>query len=1143
MRTDLLISLGLSLIAVFFVVSGAISVINIRNLNDNSQQIFRTSNRLLALNEVLSDIKDAETGQRGYVITGDTQYLEPYTSATSSIEEQLAVVSRLSAGNIEQQARLDRLKTRIDTALDYMRQTVETRKSQGFAAALAMVETNRGKDYMDDIRAQISAIQTDEMSVRAERQAEMKAAFQSALFITLVTAVIGILLAIAITYMVSRAAAQRRREQWLQNGQVGISAAMMGEQNLQSLGRVVLNYLADYCGAKAGAFYVLSDNMFERTATMGVPDDNDIPLSFRPDHTVLGKAVTDGGILQLEDLEDSHLSVGAGLGQWRPRSLLVLPTQVGGHVNAVVELGFLHGIDRDVAALMARITETIHVAVQSANYHLHLQNLLEETQRQGEELQSQSEELQSQSEGLRVNNEELEEQSRALKESFFRLEQQQAELEQTNSQLEEQANTLEQQRDDITRAKQAVDKKAQELEQASRYKSDFLSNMSHELRTPLNSSLILAKLLADNSDENLTEEQVNFARTIEASGNDLLNLINDILDLSKIEAGQLDIRPETVALKRVVTDMRRTFEPVAQKKGLTFKTSIDDSLPEFLHTDRQRLEQVLKNLLSNAFKFTEKGHVELKLMPAKDGQMTFSVTDTGIGILPEHQESIFEAFQQADGTINRKFGGTGLGLSISRQLARLLGGQVGLVSSHGKGSTFSITLPFEFSGEVPAFTPAADTTPAPYENTMPATRSEKKTTDSAKNRSNPKGVKDDRDRLDPQKRTILVIEDDESFAKILYDLAHDMDFLCLISHTAEDGLEAAQTHLPQAIVLDVGLPDHSGLSVLDRVKRDPATRHIPVHVVSANDYAHTALSLGAIGYMLKPVKRDELVQAFKDIEGRLTQNVRRVLIVEDDQVQRDSVVRLLKAHDVDTMAVGTAAECLEQLQKHTFDCMVLDLSLPDASGYSLLETLSQQDAYSFPPVIVYTGKDLSHDDEHRLRRYSKSIIIKGAKSPERLLDEVTLFLHQIVSELSPEKQTLLKKARNRDAMLEGRRILIVEDDVRNVYAITNIFEPLGAIVEIARNGVEALDVLDKMEESAKIDLVLMDVMMPEMDGLTATREIRKRPELAKLPVIMLTAKAMKDDQERCLDAGANDYMAKPLDVEKLISLVRVWMPR
>jgi CheY-like chemotaxis protein len=392
---------------------------------------------------------------------------------------------------------------------------------------------------------------------------------------------------------------------------------------------------------------------------------------------------------------------------------------------------------------------------------------------------------------------------------------------------------------------------------------------------------------------------------------------------------------------------------------------------------------------------------------------------------------------------------------------------------------------------------------------------------------------------------MLVVEDDESFARILYDLAREQNFQCLVANTADEALEIATRYIPNAVILDVGLPDHSGLSVLDRLKQDSRTRHIPVHVVSANDYSQTAYSLGAAGYMLKPVKREELIGTLEQLENHFIQRIRRVLLVEDDKTQRESMGKLLSSHDVKTTGVGTASECLELLKKETFDCMVLDLSLPDASGYSLLETLSGEEAYSFPPVIVYTGRDLSSDQEQQLRRYSRSIIIKGAKSPERLLDEVTLFLHQVVSDLPAEQQKMIKKSKNRDAILEGRRILIVEDDIRNIYSLSNILEPRGAVVQIARNGKEALDVLEKSKGDAErnVDLILMDVMMPEMDGITATREIRKRPEWKKLPIIMLTAKAMRDDQERCLDAGANDYMAKPLDVEKLLSLVRVWMPR
>ncbi len=1145
-KADITTSLSLAVVAAFFVASGFVTYMNISTIRRDSDAVTRTHEVLLGANELLSTIKDAETGQRGFVLTGKESYLGPYNDAVAHVDDQLNELSNLVSESPSQSGRVASMKLRVKSKLDELADTVRVRRIEGFEPALAIVLTDRGKADMDTIRSSVLAMQAEEGQLRAQKITEMNAAYSSAIASTAVAALLGIILSGVITFMIGKASSARRRQEWLQTGQAGLSAAVLGEQNMEQLGHNVLSYLANYLDGHAGAFFVKEGGLFRRTATYGVPNNSDVPEDFRASEGLLGEAVTTGKTIMLDNMAQVQLTAGAALGQWRPKDVIIVPASSEGSVDAVVELGFLGDMDQAAKELLEKTSEYISIAVRSARYRQHLQNLLEETQRQSEELQTQSEEL-------RVNNEELEEQSRAIKESHARLEQQQAELEQTNNQLEQQARILEDQKDDLTRAKDSVQQKAQELEQASRYKSDFLANMSHELRTPLNSSLILAKLLSDNSDGNLSEEQVKFAKTIQSSGNDLLALINDILDLSKIEAGQMEIRPEPVSVNRLVNDMRRTFDPIAGQKQIEFRTTLKEGLPEVFDTDRQRLEQVLKNLLSNAFKFTEKGHVELEISKTINNTLRFAVIDTGIGISAEQQRAVFEAFRQADGTISRKYGGTGLGLSISRELSRLLGGTIGLESTPGEGSTFSITLPFVYNpaGVQPLLrAPVAPAEPMPAA-LRPVKKTAKKDVPAPVAQPSPydtsKRLIDDRDKLTENSRSILVVEDDDAFARILYDLAHDLDFLCLLSTTAEDALATTRQYLPSAIVLDVGLPDNSGLSVLDRLKHDEKTRHIPVHVVSANDYTHAALSLGAIGYMLKPVKREELVDAFRNFEARLSAKMRRVLIVEDDDVQRDAVQRLLTSQDVEVKAVGTAAECLEALEEQTYDCMVLDLSLPDASGYSLLETLSQEDAYSFPPVIVYTGHELSYDDEQRLRRYSKSIIIKGAKSPERLLDEVSLFLHQVVSELSPEQQTLLRKAKNRDSILEGRRILIVEDDVRNVYAVTNIFEPLGAIVQIARNGREALEALDLAHADSTgahdIDLVLMDVMMPEMDGLTATRELRKRPEWKKLPVIMLTAKAMKDDQEKCLDAGANDYMAKPLDVEKLISLVRVWMPR
>ena len=853
-------------------------------------------------------------------------------------------------------------------------------------------------------------------------------------------------------------------------------------------------------------------------------------VQFQSREGLLGQATAENRVMVFDEVPQSYLVYGSALAEGIPNHLLIAPAASDGHVHAVMELGFPRPVDERVVTLLEQASASIAIAVRSANYRSELQNLLEETQRQSEELQTQSEEL-------RVSNEELEEQGRALKESQARLEQQQVELEQTNSQLEEQTQQLEVQRDDLEKANASVGLKARELEQASRYKSDFLANMSHELRTPLNSSLILAKLLADNSEGNLSEEQVKYAETIQSSGNDLLNLINDILDLSKIEAGHVEIHAESLEIAHLVRSVRQLFEPIAQQKDLQFAVEVSADCPESMETDGQRLQQVLKNLLSNAFKFTETGQVALSIQRRGEGRISFSVSDTGIGIPVEQQQSIFEAFHQADGTISRKFGGTGLGLSISRQLARLLGGSIELQSQQGRGSTFTVTIPQSYDPanvaerEPPIPIPASSPALVQRPNAAPPRQSRK--------------VADDRHLPPDGKRVLLLVEDDDTFASILRDLSHEMGFHALVAGTAEEALELAKEFNPNAIVLDVGLPDQSGLAVLDRLKRDNKTRHIPIHVVSATDQTETALSLGALGYLVKPVQREQLIDVLQKLEAKLSQRMHRILIVEDDQVQREAVAKLLTSQEVETVVAGTAAECLRRLKSETFDCMVLDLSLPDASGFSLLETLSQESAYSFPPVIVYTGRDLSADDEQKLRRYSKSIIIKGAKSPERLIDEVSLFLHQVVSELPAEQQKMIRKARNRDALLEGRRVLIVEDDVRNVYALTNVLEPRGAVIQIARNGREALDALEKAMglQDGAIDLVLMDVMMPVMDGLTATREIRKRPEWRRLPIITLTAKAMPDDQQRCIDAGANDYMAKPLDVEKLLSLVRVWMPR
>jgi signal transduction histidine kinase/CheY-like chemotaxis protein/CHASE3 domain sensor protein len=1123
------VALGLAVAILFFVISGWVAYSNIEVLREDTDKIQHSHAVIASLDELLSTVQGAETGQRGFLLTGNDKYLAPYEDSLARVTPEIASIASLTRDNASQQLRIATLRRHIGAKLAELKQTIDLRQRTSAEAALAVVNSDRGKTEMDAIRSELDLMQQEEARLRQARLDEMTAAYRTAWVSGILSCLLGVILTLAVGFLIRRATLARDRQQWLQRGQAELASAMLGDQRPEQLGENILSFLSGFLGAQAGALFARSGAHFERVATQGVPSDAKMLARFTAEDGLLGRAVAGRAPVVLSDIPDGYLTIGSALGQGTPRHLIVTPATADDQVLGVIELGFLQPIDDQVLALLDQASESVGIALRSAHFRSELQKLLEETQRQSEELQVQSEEL-------RVSNEELEEQGRALKESQVRLEQQQVELEQTNAQLEEQAQQLEGQRDDLARSNAAVELKARELEQSSRYKSDFLANMSHELRTPLNSLLILSKLLGDNPNGNLTDEQVKFANTIQSSGNDLLTLINDILDLSKIEAGHVEVRPETVSLERLAADMRQIFQPVAGERSLEFGITIADDCPPTIDTDRQRLEQVLKNLLSNAFKFTEAGSVRLSV-ERDDGQIAFSVTDTGIGIAEDQQRDIFDAFRQADGTISRKYGGTGLGLSISRELARLLGGTLSLASTAGQGSRFTFTLPLAYQPGLvaPREDPVFQSTPAPVTAEAPATPATPL----------PRRVDDDRDRLTGRGPVLLVIEDDESFAAIMRDLSHEMGFQCLVAGTAEEALQLAREFRPSAIVLDVGLPDQSGLAVLDRLKRDVATRHIPVHIVSASDHSQTALALGAIGYLVKPVKREDLAGMLETLATKLSRKVRRILIVEDDPVQLDAVTRLLASGDVETLGVRTAAECLERLREETFDCMVLDLTLPDASGFALLEALSKDGAHSFPPVIVYTGHDLSAADEQELRRYSDSIIIKGARSPERLLDEVSLFLHQVVTDLSPEQQRMIQKAHNRDAILEGRRILIVEDDVRNVYSLTNILEPRGATIEIARNGQEAIDALEKSAKrtAPPIDLVLMDVMMPVMDGLTATREIRKNPQWRKLPIISLTAKAMPDDQKRCIEAGASDYMAKPLDVDKLLSLVRVWMPR
>ena len=1116
-------------------ISAALFVVLILYLLDALKLVTHTETVIGKANEVAKLTVDMQTGLRGFLITGEESFLAPYRTAKSTFSVDLAALMDTTADNPMQTDRLKKLALLQADWDEYAQRVIELRRNNGDYAALVR---SRGSMEFNAIRAELDAVQNTEKELLASRN-------QSAEQITIISVLVYLLVTFTLTGVLSyvgrrellklsnsygasllerqKHAELLEEQAWQRDGQVQLGERTLGQNSLNLIGEHTLDFLAKYMDVAVAALYVRNetDSKLQRVASFGANKENaEVEQAYNANESLVGQAMASNRILQLNDIPDHYLKINSGLGEMSPRHIMVAPLRYEGQTKGVIELGFLKKPRNRELEFISLIATNIGSSLEAAMSRIRLQNAFEETQQLNEELQVQQEEL-------RTSNEELEEQSRALEESQILLESQKAELEQINEKLVDQASALDQKNTTLNAVQIELEARAQELQRASKYKSEFLANMSHELRTPLNSSMILAKLLAENAKGNLNDEQIQFAKSIYSAGNDLLNLINDILDISKVEAGKLELVPEDVSLKRLADSLQMTFKPLAEQKKLEFVSHVGADITETINTDQQRLEQILKNLLSNALKFTDKGQIKLSITKDANKAIIFSVTDSGIGIAPDQQKIIFEAFQQADGSISRRYGGTGLGLSISRDLAQLLGGSINVVSEPGKGSTFSLRMPLNMPDATAPVqeSPTISTSITTASITTPITPTVE--------------FPDDRNTDLSQGRTVLVIEDDPDFAKILYALAHDVKYQCLVATTAAEGVSMASEFVPDAILLDLGLPDTSGLSVLQKLKSNPLTRHIPVHIVSASDRAEAALQLGAVGYIVKPTTRERLQDVFEKLESKLTQKVKKVLLVEDDELQRKSVTQLIGDDDVEITAVESGEEAIEHLNKTIFDCMIIDLKLPDMQGHELLQRMSVEDICSFPPVIVYTGRNLTRDEENNLLKYSRSIIIKGARSPERLLDEVTLFLHKVESKLSTERQSMLKTVRGRDRALEGRKILLVDDDMRNIFALTGALEQKGAVIEVGRNGFEAIS---KLNEHPDVDLVLMDIMMPGMDGLEATRRIRADERFQKLPIIAVTAKAMKDDQEQCLKAGASDYLAKPIDIDRLYSLLRVWMP-
>jgi CheY-like chemotaxis protein/signal transduction histidine kinase/HAMP domain-containing protein len=921
-------------------------------------------------------------------------------------------------------------------------------------------------------------------------------------------------------------------QDWLKTNLAKFTRMLQGQKDLLTVGKLILSELAPTVSAQHGVFYTMEDGPSEDQrlrllASYAYRERKNVNSEFRLGEGLVGQAALEKERILLTSVPDDYIQVSSGLGEAPPENIVVLPVTFEGEVKAVVELASFNRFSNTHLAFLEQLTESIGIVLNTIEANTRTERLLEQSQSLAKELQSQQDELQQ-------TNEELEEKARLLA-------QQNVEVERKNREVEQ--------------ARQALEEKARQLALTSKYKSEFLASMSHELRTPLNSLLMLAHQLSENHEGNLTAKQVEFVKTIYGSGNDLLVLINDILDLSKIESGTVTVEVSDVSFPDLKEFVDRTFRHVAEAKGLQFTLQLDDALPSAIHTDAKRLQQILKNLLSNAFKFTEKGGVALQMGVAKRGWSPeneslngagtvacFAVIDSGIGIQPDKQQIIFEAFQQAQGGTARKFGGTGLGLAISRELARLLGGEIHLKSTPGEGSTFTLYLPLTYR---PVRTPRREARPSVDETTAlsfpqvagPAAPVEALPSWAVE-------IPDDRAAIYPGERVLLVVEDDSAFARFLVDMGHEKGFKVVVAARGTIALNLAKELKPDAVTLDLSLPDLDGWKVLDRLKDDPETRHIAVYVISITDEPERALRQGALAFLTKPVPKELLSEALGALKEFVDREVRTLLLVEDDEAQRRAVVELVGGEDVQVTEVGTGRDALAAVQGRHFDCMVLDLGLPDMSGLEVLSEMKKQSgARSRPrvPVIVYTAKDLTRKDETQLKKLAQTIIVKDVRSPERLLDEVALFLHRPTARLPESKRDIVVKLHQTDSgVLAGRKVLVVDDDIRNVFALTSVLERHKMDVQSAESGKAALDLLEK---DPGVDIVLMDIMLPEMDGYDTIRAIRRFPHFRSLPIIALTAKAMKGDREKCIEAGASDYIAKPVDTEQLLTLLRVWLYR
>ncbi len=1157
----------------------------------------RNKNGTISVLKLMKSMVDRETGQRGFLISGKEAFLAPYIDGEKKFNSEireLLIITRTNKRNRELVSDLIQLakEWERDAAIPQIkakREEIKNPKTQRDISET--LQKGEGKQILGGIRKKFEVFITEENRLTKKRYISASTSSEITIVITLLIIVLSPFVALLIGIVLSnniskpltllKDAANKIAEgklnhginidskdeigalsrqmdlmrvnilksnksaedkNWLLNGTRIVTDEVKGERSLSEITTSLIEVITPYLGGQIGAFYIKSgnNNISLDSGTMNLEASYAYDFRNQNNNTIklgeglIGQAVKEKKSIIIQDIPKDYFNISSGIGKIIPNNVIVIPILFEGTVNGVIEIGTVHELTDLHIEFTKNISETIGIAINSTKSRKQLENLLEETTKQAALLNEQKVQMAKYNKELESQQKELQSASEKLEAQTEELQQSNVELEVKSLKLEEQNKNIKFQKEAIQSSKELIEIKAQEVEIASKYKSEFLANMSHELRTPLNSLLILSESLANNKQGNLTEKQIEKASVINQGGNDLLTLINEILDLSKVEAGMMEVLVESVSIKNMMALSGDLFRPIAEKKGLEFNVDIEKGLGDKMDSDSQRIGQVLKNLLSNALKFTSSGRIGIKAFAAPKETMFrrsnldkvpvigFAVTDTGIGIPEDKQMAIFEAFQQADGSTTRNYGGTGLGLTISRELAKLMGGEIHISSKVNEGSVFTLYLPVTF----------LESNESDFESSNVV-----QSLDQVNKLESIVTIPDDRSVISESDKTILIIEDDENFAKTLQDIVNERGCKTIISTSGIEGLKLAEKYKPKAILLDLGLPDISGAQVLDNLKATLGTRHIPIHVISAGDKSKEMIKKGAFGYSHKPATSTEINDVLSKLIDFSSDAEKPILVIEDDQIQIDAITDLLSFNGVKLHFATSGKEAIVKFPEQDWSCVILDLTLQDMTGFDLLKLL-EKNKIPVPPIVIHSARELTKAEFKQLSAFTEKIIVKGADSPGRLLNEVSMFLHSVESSLSPERKKMINLVNDPNSTLNGKTVLLVDDDVRNIFSMTDLLESVGMKVISAENGAEGIE---KLKENTDIDVVLMDIMMPIMNGYEAMTAIREMEEYKALPIISLTAKAMKHDRAKCISAGASDYLPKPINKETLFTLIRVWL--